>query len=85
MPRLSIQSDLGITNQIQYSTNLSQAGWTVLTNLVASWGYQVTPSTRSKQGNNQETARFPLRQFNGGAFGQFHILGVTAHVSHSEF
>ena len=33
-PRLTIQSDLGSTNQIQYSTDLGQTNWTVLTNLV---------------------------------------------------
>ncbi len=33
-PQFSIQSDLGITNQIQFSTNLGQANWTVLTNIV---------------------------------------------------
>ena len=32
-PQFSIQSDLGITNQIQYSTNLGQTNWTVLTNI----------------------------------------------------
>jgi hypothetical protein len=34
VPRLTIQSPIGITNQIQYSTNLSQTNWVVLTNLV---------------------------------------------------
>ncbi len=34
VPRLTIQSDLGMTNQIQYSTNLTQTNWTVLTNIV---------------------------------------------------
>jgi formylglycine-generating enzyme len=34
VPRLTIQSDLGSINQIQYSTNLGQTNWTVLTNLV---------------------------------------------------
>src|SRR5437588_11515803 len=33
-PRLTIQSDLGSTNQIQYSTDLGQTNWTVLTNLL---------------------------------------------------
>ena len=33
LPRFTIQSDLGVTNQIQYTTNLSQT-WMVLTNLV---------------------------------------------------
>jgi formylglycine-generating enzyme required for sulfatase activity len=33
-PRFSIQSVVGITNQIQCSTNLGQPNWTVLTNLV---------------------------------------------------
>jgi formylglycine-generating enzyme required for sulfatase activity len=32
-PQLNIQSDLGITNQIQCNTNLSQTNWVVLTNL----------------------------------------------------
>lgn len=34
VPRLTIQSDLGITNQIQYTNNLGQSDWTVLTNVV---------------------------------------------------
>ena len=34
VPRFTIQSDLGVTNQIQYSTDLSQTNWVVLTNLV---------------------------------------------------
>ena len=33
-PQFRIQSDLGITNQIQYATNLGQTNWTVLTNVV---------------------------------------------------
>ena len=33
-PRFGVQSDLGITNQIQYCTNLSQTNWIVLTNLL---------------------------------------------------
>ena len=33
-PQLVIQSELGITNQIQCKTNLNQADWVVLTNLV---------------------------------------------------
>ena len=32
--QLLIQSDTGITNQIQCKTNLSQSGWMALTNLV---------------------------------------------------
>jgi hypothetical protein len=34
VPRLTVQSPVGITNQIQYLTNLSQTNWVVLTNLV---------------------------------------------------
>ncbi len=34
VPQLTIQSPSGITNQIQYSTNLSQTQWSVLTNLL---------------------------------------------------
>src|ERR1035438_7716704 len=34
-PQLFIQSDTGITNQIQCKTNLSQTNWVVLTNLLA--------------------------------------------------
>ena len=34
VPRLSIQSELGITNQIQYATSLGQTNWMVLTNVV---------------------------------------------------
>jgi formylglycine-generating enzyme len=34
VPRLTIQSDLGTTNQIQYCTNLSQGWWLPLTNVV---------------------------------------------------
>jgi len=33
-PRLRVQSDAGITNQIQYRTNLTQGSWSVLTNLL---------------------------------------------------
>jgi len=33
-PHLTIQSDVGGTNQIQYKTNLTQAVWTVVTNIV---------------------------------------------------
>lgn len=33
-PRLGIQSDVGSTNEIQYSADLGQTNWTVLTNLV---------------------------------------------------
>ena len=33
-PRFGVHSDLGITNQIQCCTNLSQSNWLVLTNLV---------------------------------------------------
>ena len=31
-PRFSIRSDVGVTNLIQYSTNLSHTNWLVLTN-----------------------------------------------------
>jgi len=34
VPRLTIQSDLGTTNQIQYTISVSQPNWTTLTNLV---------------------------------------------------
>jgi formylglycine-generating enzyme len=33
-PRFAVQSDLGVTNQIQCCTNLSQGWWLALTNLV---------------------------------------------------
>jgi formylglycine-generating enzyme len=33
-PRFAVHSDLTITNQIQYCTNLSQTNWVVLTNVV---------------------------------------------------
>jgi DNA-directed RNA polymerase specialized sigma24 family protein len=33
-PWLTIQGQVGSTNQIEYSTDLSQTNWTVLTNLV---------------------------------------------------
>jgi sulfatase modifying factor 1 len=35
-PHLSIQSDVGITNQIQWSPDLSESNWTALTNLLVS-------------------------------------------------
>jgi hypothetical protein len=42
VPLLTIQSPTGITNQIQYSTNLSQTKWVVLTNLLVGQSpYQV--------------------------------------------
>lgn len=34
VPRLTIEGDVGSTNQIQYSTSLSQTNWVVLTDLV---------------------------------------------------
>jgi len=34
VPRLTIQSELGITNQIQYTNNLSSSNWAVLATLV---------------------------------------------------
>lgn len=34
VPRLTISSDLGITNQIQYTINVAQPTWITLTNLV---------------------------------------------------
>src|SRR5262245_49678678 len=34
VPRLNIQSEVGITNQIQYSADLSQSNWVTLTNLL---------------------------------------------------
>jgi hypothetical protein len=34
VPSSTVQSDLSITNQIQYCTDLSQANWVVLTNLL---------------------------------------------------
>src|SRR5262249_5420590 len=33
--RLDIQSDVGVTNQIEYKTNLNQMGWLVITNVTA--------------------------------------------------
>ena len=33
-PQLTIQSDVGVTNQVQFKTNLNQSGWVALTNLV---------------------------------------------------
>jgi len=33
-PQFGVQSALGVTNQIQYCTNLNQTNWVVLTNLV---------------------------------------------------
>ena len=42
VPQLTIQSPSGITNQIQYNTNLSQTNWVVLTNLLVGQSpYQV--------------------------------------------
>jgi hypothetical protein len=42
LPQLTIQSSSGITNQIQYSTNLNQTKWVVLTNLLVGQSpYQV--------------------------------------------
>jgi hypothetical protein len=46
VPRLTIQSPVGIINQIHYSTNLSQTNWVVLTNLAVTekqyWYVDVT-------------------------------------------
>jgi formylglycine-generating enzyme len=46
VPRLTIQSDLGVTNQIQYTNRVDQPNWTTLTNLVVTrspyWFVDVT-------------------------------------------
>lgn len=46
VPRLTIQSPAGITNQIQYTTNSTQTNWLVLTNLLVTqtqyWFVDVT-------------------------------------------
>jgi formylglycine-generating enzyme len=45
-PQLTIQSDLGATNQIQYCTNLGQTNWLLLTNLVVTQSpYQVVDAS----------------------------------------
>ena len=52
-PQLRVQSDTGITNQVQCKTNLSQANWVLLTNLmVAQSPYlfvDVSAASASKQ------------------------------------
>ena len=53
VPQLTIQSPSGVTNQIQYNTNLSSTQWSVLTNvLVGQSPYQVVdagaPAVRQK-------------------------------------
>jgi hypothetical protein len=49
--QLTIQSSSGITNQIQYSTNLSQTKWVVLTNLLVRQSpYQVVDAGASSTG-----------------------------------
>jgi formylglycine-generating enzyme required for sulfatase activity len=52
-PRFGVQSDLGITNQIQCCTNLSQTNWVVLTNLLVAqspyWFVDVAAPPASKR------------------------------------
>ena len=54
-PRFGVQGDLGITNQIQYCTNLSQTNWVVLTNLLVAqslyWFVDVTAPPASLAAN----------------------------------
>ena len=46
-PQLTIQSPSGITNQVQYSTNLNRPQWSVLTNLLVGQSpYQVVDAGR---------------------------------------
>ena len=52
-PQFGVQSDLGITNQIQYCANLSQTNWVVLTNLLVAqspyWFVDVTAPPASQR------------------------------------
>ena len=52
-PRFAVQSDLGITNQIQCCTNLSQTNWVALTNLLVTqspyWFVDVAASPASER------------------------------------
>ncbi len=51
--RFGVRSDLGITNQIQYCTNLSQVNWAVLTNILVTqspyWFTDVTALPASRR------------------------------------
>ena len=52
-PQFAVQSDLGITNQIQYCANLSRNNWVVLTNVVVAhspyWFVDVTAPPASQR------------------------------------
>jgi hypothetical protein len=69
-PQLLIQSDIGITNQIQCKTNLGQANWVVVTNLlVAQSPYPFvdlsTPRAPSRFVTVQVWGRPPVCRFAG--------------------
>jgi hypothetical protein len=64
-PQLTIRSPSGISNQIQYSTNLSQTQWSVLTNLLVGQSlYQVVdpgaPSSRQRFYRVADTTTFVM-------------------------
>jgi len=52
-PRLSIQSDVGVTNQIQCTTNLNRGPWQVLTNLVVTQSPYVFVDVAGWTGNQR--------------------------------
>src|SRR3982751_1896847 len=52
-PRLNIQSDVGVTNQIQCTTNLNQGPWQVLTNLVVTQSPYVFVDVTGWAGNQR--------------------------------
>ena len=72
-PQLTIQSDIGITNQIQYQTNLNQSGWLALTNLVVTqspYGFvdAITPSASMRYYRVAVAAPAGMALIPGGSF-----------------
>src|ERR1039457_3075066 len=60
IPCFSVQSDIGITNQIQYCTNLSQHNWLALTNFcVAHSPYSFMDLTPSLPGRFYRVLAIP--------------------------
>jgi formylglycine-generating enzyme len=72
-PQMTIHGDVGVTNQIQYRTNLNQSQWQVLTNLVVAQSPYAfvddsTPSASSRFYRVAVAAPAGMALIPGGAF-----------------
>jgi hypothetical protein len=62
VPNLTIQSDIGVTNQIQFSTNLIESNWVALTNILvvqSPYSFVDTSATSGPQRFYRVLAIFP--------------------------